>query len=258
MDLPLNDALIPPGDLAIENKIGASINPEAAQNEWKEYGRLQMKDWVARQLITPSSNVLDVGCGLGRVAHTLAGWLNEGSYTGIDITESSIDWCAEHYSDYANFRFIHADLSNSHYNRPNAQDAGTYEFPIEPASMDFIWSTSLFTHMRIHQVDNYLGQMARAAKPGSIIWNTFFILDEFSEPLARAGIPGWGVMPHSIESGLYMTEGNPDHVIAFYLDKLLELHEKHGFDIVNVGFGGWSGRAGTNDNGQDTIVAQKR
>ncbi len=257
MDLPLNDALIPPGNLAIENKIGASMDPEAAQDEWREYGRLQMKDWVARQLIAPHSNVLDVGCGLGRVAHTLAGWLKEGSYTGIDITKSSIDWCIEHYAKYSHFRFIHADLSNSHYNRPDAQDAATYQFPVEAGSMDFIWSTSLFTHMRIHEVDNYLGQMALAAKSGSMIWNTYFILDEESESLVRAGVPGWGVLQHPIESGLYMTEDNPDHVIAFYLDKLVELHEKHGLEIICTSFGGWSGRSGTNDNGQDVILAKK-
>ncbi len=55
-----------------------------------------------------------------------------------------------------------------------------------------------------------------------------------------------------------MTESNPDHVIAFYLDRLLELHERHELEIVTVGFGGWSGRPGTEGPGQDVILARRR
>ncbi|MFT6045071.1 MAG: cyclopropane fatty-acyl-phospholipid synthase-like methyltransferase [Arenicella sp.] len=257
MSINQNDKLIPPGELALLNKIGTSADPASAQNEWRHYGRSQMQHWIKHDLITPNSNVLDMGCGLGRVAHSLAGWLEKGSYTGIDIVKSSIDWCSENYQPYSNFRFIHADLNNSHYNFESNLKAASYEFPVDNDSMDFIWSTSLFTHMRINEVDNYLSEMSRVLKPGAKIWNSYFILDEISEPLARSGAPGWS-LEHEIEGGLYMTEGDPDHVIAFYLDRLTELHEKHGFEILHVGFGGWSSRPGSNDNGQDVILAQKR
>jgi len=252
------DELIPPGNLILTNKIGASANPTAAQNEWREYGRMQTQHWIDGGLITPSSNVLDIGCGLGRVAHGLAGWLENGKYKGIDIVKSSIDWCTENYKAFPNFQFIHADLSNSHYNSKSQQEATSYKFPIDSNSIDFIWSTSLFTHMRLNEVDNYLAEMARVIKSECMIWNTYFILDDESEPLAKAGIPGWGALEHPIEGGLYMTEDDPDHVIAFYLENLIALHEKHDFEIVHIGKGGWSGRRGSKDNGQDVILAKKR
>ena len=257
MKLQHHETLIPPGTLIAANKVGGHRDPEAAEKEFREYGRLQMEHWVKLGYITPSSNVLDVGCGLGRVAHSLAGSLKEGSYTGIDIEKSSIDWCAKSYSAFQNFRFIHADLSNSHYNRPDGENASKYVFPIASETMDFIWSTSLFTHMRIEAIDNYISEMVRVAKRGSLIWNTYFILDEVSEPLARKGIPVGGTLRFPIDGGLYMTEGDPDHVIAFYIDRLRELHLKHDLEIVRVGYGGWSGRPGAKDLGQDVILAKK-
>jgi len=256
MNLQHHETLIPPGALIAANKIGRHSDPKAAENEFREYGRLQMEDWVKRGYITPSSNVLDMGCGLGRIAHSLPGYLGTGSYTGIDVTKSSIDWCVKSYSAFRNFYFIHADLTNSHYNRLDAKDASQYVFPIESETMDFIWSTSLFTHMRIKEIDNYIGEMARVAKRGALIWNTYFILDDVSEPLARTGLPGGGTLQFPIDGGLYMTEDNPDHVIAYYLDRLRELHLKHNLEIVHVGFGGWSGRPGVEDLGQDVILAQ--
>lgn len=258
MNSTLREKLIPPGVLISTNKIGSHSDPKAAENEFREYGRLQMEDWIRRGYVTPTSNVLDMGCGLGRVAHTLPEFLTEGVYTGIDITKSSIDWCAEKYAPFKNFRFVHADLSNSHYNRQDAADAAQYIFPIESGMMDFIWSTSLFTHMRINEIDHYLGEMTRVAKPGAIIWNTYFILDEISEPLAKTRLPDGNTLRFPVEGGLCMIEDNPDHVIAFYLDRLLDLHKKHGLEIFHVGFGGWSGRPETSGPGQDVILARKR
>ena len=260
MALPHHEKLVPPGTLIVANGIGRYSDPAAAAKEFREYGRLQMEDWVNRGYVTPVSHLLDVGCGLGRVAQSLPGFLTSGAYTGIDVTKSSIDWCSERYREFANFKFIHASLGNSQYNTAGSASgsAALYSFPVDASSMDFVWSTSLFTHMRIDEVDNYLGEMARVAKQGTFIWNTYFILDDVSEPLARAGIPGGGTLRFPIEGGLYMTEGNPDHVIAFYLDRLLALHEKHGLEVVHVGLGGWCGRPGAADPGQDVILARKQ
>ena len=44
----------------------------------------------------PSSRVLDIGCGLGRVAYPLARELGpDGSYDGIDTNKEYIEWCAK-------------------------------------------------------------------------------------------------------------------------------------------------------------------
>jgi ubiquinone/menaquinone biosynthesis C-methylase UbiE len=248
--------LIPPGSLILANQVTGAATPQEAEESFRSYGVDQAWDWIDRGYIKPDSDVLDVGCGLGRVARPLAGYIDTGSYTGIDIVESSIQWCQEHYRRFPRFRFIHADLKNSHYNLEAAAGATQYRFPVETSTFDYLWSTSVFTHMLIDEVDGYLSEMARVSKPGSLLWNTFFLLDKVSEPLARTGTPDGNALRFEIDGGLYLTEDNPCHVIAFHLDRITELHRKHRLEIVHVGFGGWSGRTDAIAGGQDVIVSR--
>jgi len=65
-----------------------------------------------------NSSVLDIGCGIGRIAIPLTDFLtNEGMYCGFDITEGSIDWCTRHISNvHPHFQFERADIFNTSYN----------------------------------------------------------------------------------------------------------------------------------------------
>src|SRR5579862_1080583 len=45
--------------------------------------------------LKPDERVLDIGCGTGRMARPLAGYLKKGSYYGIDIVKSSVEWCQQ-------------------------------------------------------------------------------------------------------------------------------------------------------------------
>src|SRR5207302_825955 len=68
--------------------------------------------------------VLDVGCGIGRMARPLAGYLGpEGSYDGFDVNREGIAWCQERYAGHPNFRFTAVDLHNRRYNPQGAQAA---------------------------------------------------------------------------------------------------------------------------------------
>ena len=50
--------------------------------------------FVALGGLQPDGRVLDVGCGIGRMARPLAGYLGrDGSYDGFDINAQGIAWC---------------------------------------------------------------------------------------------------------------------------------------------------------------------
>ena len=114
--------------------------------------------------------------------------------------------------------------------------------------------------MLIHQVDNYIGQMARVMRSGAHCWNTYLILDQVALELIDKldGSKRW-YMPHSIEGGRVRDINNPESQIALYEDQVREIHEKHGLEITDIRYGPWSGR--TEDvraGGQDVIIARKR
>lgn len=248
--------LMPPAELIISNGIGVTDKPRVL-DEFDRIGRSMSQSFIRQGFIKPESHVLDLGCGLGRIARGLVSYIRNGSYTGIDVTKSSIEWCQRNYIKWPNFRFIHADLTNTHYNPNGAQSPERYEFPLGSNCIDFVWSASLFTHMLLKGVTQYLGEIARVLKPGGITVNTFFLLDEVSEPLARKLRPGQMWFSNPTESGLYGVKNDPEQIVAFYTKAIKDLHETHGLEIIRMGKGGWSGREDAVSPGQDSIVARK-
>jgi SAM-dependent methyltransferase len=99
--------------------------------------------------LKPDHAVLDIGCGIGRMAVPLTRYLNEkGSYDGFDIVKSGIDWCNKHIATkYPNFRFQYTGLYNQLYNTSDKVDASNFIFPYTNAKFDFVFLTSVFTHM---------------------------------------------------------------------------------------------------------------
>ena len=197
------------------------------------------------------SSVLDVGCGLGRVALGLVDlFAKSGSYVGLDIVPSSISWCKSAFADHPNFGFVHADVFSKFYNPLGSQSAEKYKFPFADGSFDFVFSMSLFTHLMIEASDIYLGEIGRVAKPGARVVNTFCILDEISAPL----VGGF----HEVPGGAVQNLDAPEFVSALNLEPLKEIHRKHGLEIEGLGFGFWSGRPDGNPGSyQDCIVARK-
>ena len=76
--------------------------------------------------------MLDVGSGVGRKTWPLVNYLNEhGSYDGMDLVKSGVDWCTERYtSKYPNFKFHLIDVHNDLYNPGGTYKATEYRFPL--------------------------------------------------------------------------------------------------------------------------------
>src|ERR1700742_332678 len=66
--------------------------------------------------VDDSSHVLEIGCGLGRLAFALRRILTNGSYIGLDIVEQKIDFLRKRMSPlYPAFRFEWIDVSSDFY-----------------------------------------------------------------------------------------------------------------------------------------------
>jgi SAM-dependent methyltransferase len=242
------NALIPPAELIVANGIGTTGKADV-QAEFADLGARMAKGLIFQGRLTPASRVLDIGCGLGRVARGFTDYLTTGEYVGVDIVNSSVAWCDNAYSHLPDFNFIHADLFSKHYNPQSTTSAAEYKFPFEDKRFDFVFSMSLFTHLMWDAASNYLREIARLLKPGCRTFNTFFLLDEVSDPLAIKTIP------HPVTGGRVQSLDAPEAVVAFYVDQIRAEHERCGLEVVYTGMGHWSGRKDTAAGYQDAIVA---
>jgi SAM-dependent methyltransferase len=138
--------------------------------------------------LRPDSRVLDVGCGIGRVARTLADILDPaagGAYVGFDPVAEAIAWCTDRYPEH--FRFVHADLRNDLYNPAGAVAATEYRFPVDDGWATLVVATSVFTHLDRAASEHYLAEVRRALAPGGVALLTFFLLDADSRAAIADG-----------------------------------------------------------------------
>ncbi|HYO74863.1 MAG TPA: class I SAM-dependent methyltransferase [Thermoanaerobaculia bacterium] len=130
---------------------------------------------LAEHGLKSTDRVLDIGCGVGRVAIPLTRYLSGGSYEGFDVVKSWVRWCRRHItSRHPSFRFTHASIYNSHYNR-RGTPVETFRFPYPDQSFDFAFATSLFTHLSPAGAKNYLREAGRVLRPGGTLCATFFL-----------------------------------------------------------------------------------
>lgn len=250
--------LMPPEKLILDNNIGAG-DPKSITDNFDKIGRGLLGMLRQSRVIRPEMHVLDVGCGLGRVARVLTEFLTSGSYTGIDVTKSSIEWCQEHYAGRENFRFYHADVFSTFYNPSSKVSAEEYVFPFDDKSFDLTFSFSLFSHLTIKPSENYLRQIARVLRPGGATYNTFLLLDDISEPLAMTPKTVGSTLRHRVDGGLVAKPENPEILTAMRVERVRAAHEACGLRIIDIKNGKWSSRTDNIRTGlQDDVVALKQ
>lgn len=142
-------------------------------------GRLYLSFFKKYGQLEPHHRVLDVGSGIGRMALPLTSYLSqEGSYEGFDIVESGVKWCRKHItSRYPSFRFTHVHLQNDLYSS-SGQQASEFKFPHTDQEFDFVFLTSVFTHMIPEEVENYMQEISRVLKKGGKCFATFFVFGQ--------------------------------------------------------------------------------
>jgi SAM-dependent methyltransferase len=204
--------------------------------------------------LRPEHDVLDVGCGIGRMAVPLVGWL-EGNYEGFDINAKGIRWCQRHITpSNPSFRFQVANLHNRKYNPRGRATASDYRFPYKTGSFDFVFATSVFTHLLPEDTENYIREIGRVLRSGGRCLVTFFLLDETSSALVEQGR---AALSFPVEGNGYRTSDSevPEARVAYPGEAVTTAFERAGLRPA-VHPGSWSGR-GNGLSFQDVVVASK-
>jgi SAM-dependent methyltransferase len=243
--------LLPPRELQDWVGLGGTAAFKAIGNEFLGY-------LVNLCGLRPGDAMLDVGCGSGRMALPLTGYLNrEGSYAGFDVSREAIAWCTDNISAaHPNFSFSTADVQSKRYNPSGNNKPSEFRFPYPDGSFDVVLLASVFTHMLPADVKQYMREIVRVLKPGGRSLVTFFLLNE--ESLAR-GKRGEGVIKfdHELQGARTANVENPEAAIAYPETFVRNLYRQSGLELEDpLRYGSWCGRT-DGMSGQDVLIATK-
>lgn len=107
--------------------------------------------WVVRQLPSRLERVLDVGCGAGRLAATLA--VRAEHVDGLDRSPVMIDKARRRYPKAGNARWLEGDLFDS-------------RLPLSDDGYDAITAVSSLHHMPL---EDTLERLTRLLRPGGVL-----------------------------------------------------------------------------------------
>jgi len=200
-------------------------------------------------------NLLDLGCGYGRLAYGLREGANfDGHYLGMDILERHIVWCSEHLQSVDNrYEFKHLDILNARYNPLGSVSAESWQIGIEQ-QFDFVSLFSVFTHMYEEEIRNYLQQIHTALVKGGRCFSTFFLYDE--QRLEKITNPD-NVLCMGFELNDHTRFHNADdklHAICFEKSYIESMILDAGFTILKTNYGQW---AGGDQSYQDFVLMEK-
>jgi ubiquinone/menaquinone biosynthesis C-methylase UbiE len=195
--------------------------------------------------LKPDHRVLDVGSGIGRMAGRLTSYLSpQGEYQGFDIVKMGVDWCQVNItSRYPNFHFQHADIHNNQYNPGGRYRASIYSFPYPDDYFDFIYLTSVFTHMFTGDMERYLAEISRVLKTGGRVFITCFLMNDESREFIAKGRSTQNFI-HKLDGCYTTTVENPEAAIAFDEDYMQSAVQRFGLSLSEPAhFGSWCGRS---------------
>lgn len=238
-------SLIPPSNL---HNVGSG--------DFIAVGNHLIKLLVETAGLMADDRVLDIGCGTGRVACALTKYLKNGTYDGLDIVKPSIDWCQKAYSARPNFYFHFSNVYNKMYNPKGIILANEYHFPFEDNSFDFVFLTSVFTHMLPPDMENYLAEISRVLCANGTCFITFFLLTEDSVKLIEDEASDFSFR-YDLQGCRVENQEVPENVVAFSEEKVRQLYRKYNLEILEPArYGRWSGRKDFLSY-QDIIIAKK-
>ena len=208
--------------------------------DFERQGMIFLEYFKTYAHLKPHHHVLDVGCGIGRMALPLTQYITPpGSYHGFDIVNEGIDWCTKTITPkYPHFTFLHIDLLNDLYTSQGAS-AAEFVFPYSDNQFDFTFLTSVFTHFVPAETEQYIREISRVLSPGGRCLATFFIFDagfreseleEFSFPYNYGH---YRLMDDKVQSAN----------VAYELEYLERIIANNGLILEKYIVGSWGGKS---------------
>ncbi len=216
--------------------------------------------------INRNSHVLEIGCGLGRIAFPLRYILSSiGTYDGFEICQEKVDFLQKTFQPtYPNFHFIWANIHNTFYNPQGHIQAKDYRFPYPNSSFDVVYAASVFTHLLPDITIQYFQETSRVLQPKGRVVFSFFLLDNYrpNQPRPLGFSRPCFNFDHTYEgygdSFAISNPNNPEEMTAYRLSWVKDVARQAGLELAEAPINGlWSGSTNAFVGAQDLLIFQK-
>ena len=156
---------LPPNHLRVRVGAGTQI-----VNNHAHHLLIGAQFWIecfAKGYLTSAADVVEIGCGCGRMAMHLNAEYFTGSYLGVDIDPEMVEYCRSHFPT-SRFAFVLSPHTSSTYRAAGLEQAGAFTIA-GPESRDFVFSTSLLTHLLEMEMRFYLQESFRILRTGGMM-----------------------------------------------------------------------------------------
>ncbi|CAN7740487.1 class I SAM-dependent methyltransferase [Ensifer adhaerens] len=203
--------------------------------------------------------VLDIGCGIGRMAVPLTQYLDgeRGRYDGLDPVEGGIRWCRSTVTPtYPNFTFQRLDIAHDLYNPTGTIKGRELKLPFADAQFDFIIMTSVVTHLPADEVMAYLAEIVRVLAHGGRLFMTAFIVDDIARRNATGRRDPRLAFERAGQGPCWFVPGQPPLAAVGFDDGFLDgAFNRTGLSLALKSFGHWREPGGTHY--QDVLVGER-
>ena len=228
------------GELVPPPALRFRVHGAMQEDVYVEAGRVIAREIDAawrRHGTLPPDDVLDFGCGPGRIAVQFKTLFPDCRLSGTDIDPESISWANAHLSNVGAFE-------------TNSPDP---PLPYSEGSFDFVYTVSVFTHLEEDGQFRWLEELARVLRPGGILVATVH------GALARGSctskesrdLEAKGFVYRVDRKGSLKLDGLPDtYQTTFHSRAYVERHWQADFELLEYVEGGIAGH-------QDLVILSR-